>query len=236
MKNLFRKVINKIILPHSQLTYSQSGEDLILWQLLYKLNIKQPTYLDIGANHPAYISNTYFFYLRGSKGVCVEPNPYLYKKLKRIRRKDVIINAGVGVTETDYADFYLFPNHAHGLSTFSKEEADYWEKVGMKNLGKIKYEKIIQVPLLSINTIIQNNFRVVPDFISLDVEGLDLKILQSLNYKLYAPKIMCVETLLYDQEQNESKNLIIIDYLKEKGYEIYADTHINTIFIKKDNS
>jgi hypothetical protein len=44
---------------------------------------------------------------------------------------------------------------------------------------------------------------------------------------------MCVETLLYDQEQNESKNLIIIDYLKEKGYEIYADTHINTIFIKR---
>ena len=65
MKNLFRKLVTKIILPHSQLSYAQSGEDLILAHLFYKLNIAKPTYLDIGANHPSFISNTYFFYLRG---------------------------------------------------------------------------------------------------------------------------------------------------------------------------
>src|SRR5687768_6889448 len=109
MKNLFRKIVNKTILPHSQIAYAQSGEDLILAHLFYKLNISRPNYVDIGANHPAFISNTYFFYLRGSRGVCVEPNPVLFEKIKRIRPNDTVIHAGIGLAEQKEADFYLFP-------------------------------------------------------------------------------------------------------------------------------
>ena len=128
MKNSFRKLVNKIILPYSQLTYAQAGEDLILANLFYKLSIGNPSYLDIGANHPSYISNTYYFYLRGSRGVCVEPNPYLFKKIERLRKHDTVLNVGVGLSEQSEADFYLFPKRAHGLSTFSKEEAEYWKR------------------------------------------------------------------------------------------------------------
>lgn len=233
MKNLFRKLVNKVILPHSQLIYAQSGEDIILSHLFFKLNIAQPSYLDIGANHPSYISNTYFFYLRGSRGVCVEPNPNLYQKIKKTRPKDTVLNIGIGVKEDTIADFYLFPDYADGLSTFSKEEALYWGEKGMKHLGKIPYEKIIKVPLQTINTVIKNHFTQTPDFISLDVEGLDLQILQSLDFDTYAPLVLCVETLQYDQDQKEHKRTDIIDFVKEKGYEIYADTHVNTIFLRK---
>jgi FkbM family methyltransferase len=231
MRNLFRKIITRVILPHSQVAYAQSGEDLILNHLFYKLNISQPSYLDIGANHPAYISNTYFFYLRGSRGVCIEPNPVLYKKIKQFRPGDTVINAGVGIKEQDKADFYLFPYKAHGLSTFSKEDADYWGEVGMKSVGKINYERVIKIPLISINKIIENYFTKRPDFISLDVEGLDLEILRSLDYERLAPRIICVETLLYDKEQRETKNLELVKFLTDRGYEVYADTHVNTILI-----
>jgi FkbM family methyltransferase len=234
MKNLFRKIVNRTVLPHSQIAYAQSGEDLILAHLFYKLNISRPTYIDIGANHPAFISNTYFFYLRGSKGVCVEPNPVLFRKIKRTRPKDNVIHAGIGLTEQKEADFYLFPYKAHGLSTFSKEHAEYWEKVGMKKVGKIKYEKVIKVPLIPINTLIKDTLGKAPDFISLDVEGLDLEILQSLDYERYASTVICVETLLYDMEQKESKDSAIIKFLESKGYEIYADTHVNTIFVRSN--
>ncbi|HQW43931.1 MAG: FkbM family methyltransferase [Chitinophagaceae bacterium] len=230
MKNLFRKAVNKIIFPHSQLAYAQSGEDLILAHIFYKLNIPKPTYLDIGANHPTYISNTYYFYLRGSHGVCVEPNPSLYRQIKKVRPKDIVINAGVGVDSSAEADFYLFPPEADGLSTFSKTEAEYWGEVGMKKIGKIKYKEIIKMPLIGINEIIEKNFDRQPDFISLDVEGLDLAILKSLDYSRFSPKVICVETLLYDENQIESKNNEIIYFLTSKGYSIYADTHVNTIF------
>jgi FkbM family methyltransferase len=232
MKNLFRKVVNKIILPYSQLAYAQSGEDLILAHLFYKAGIQKPNYLDIGANHPSYISNTYYFYLRGSHGVCIEPNPSLCKQIKKIRPRDVVLNAGVGIDSLKEADFYLFPPEADGLSTFSKSEAEYWGKVGMKNVGKIKYKEVIKIPLMNINEIIEKNFDERPDFLSMDVEGLDLAILKSLDYSKFSPKVICVETLLYDENQLESKNMEIIKFLEAKGYSVYADTHVNTILSK----
>ena len=232
MKNSFRKLVNKIILPYSQLTYAQSGEDLILASLFYKLSIDKPSYLDIGANHPSYISNTYYFYLRGSRGVCIEPNPFLSRKIKKLRKGDTVLNVGVGIYRQSEADFYLFPKSAHGLSTFSKDEAEYWKNIGMKTIGKIEFEKIIKVALIDINTVINKYCKNVPDFISIDVEGLDMAILQSLDLNLYAPKVFIVETLKYDDSQKEFKNKEIIDFMTEKGYEEYADTHVNTIFFK----
>ncbi len=232
MRNSFRKLVNKILLPYSQLTYAQCGEDLILASLFYKLSIDKPFYLDIGANHPSFISNTYYFYLRGSTGVCVEPNPFLAKKFEKLRGRDIVLNVGIGQGDESEADFYLFPKTAHGLSTFSREEAEYWQNTGMKKLGKIKYEKIIRVPLLNINKVIESYYKKVPDFISIDVEGLDLAILQSLDFEQYAPKVFIVETLKYDDKQDEYKNKQVFDFMSSKGYEQYADTHVNTIFYK----
>ncbi len=232
MKNSFRKLVNKVLLPYSQLTYAQCGEDLILASLFYKLSIDKPSYLDIGANHPSYISNTYYFYLRGSRGVCVEPNPFLSKKIEKLRKGDIVLNVGIGLNEQSEADFYLFPKSAHGLSTFSKDEAEYWKNTGMKKVGKIEFEKIIKVALVNINTVINKHCKKVPDFITIDVEGLDLSILRSLDFDICTPRVFIVETLKYDSDQNEFKNSEIIDFMISKGYEQYADTHVNTIFFK----
>jgi FkbM family methyltransferase len=220
-------------LPHSRLVYAQAGEDIILDEYFYKANIKHPGYLDIGANHPSYISNTYYFYLRGSKGVCVEPNPRLAASIKKLRPRDVVINAGIGIDDQTEADFYLFPHSAHGLSTFSKKEAMHWQEVGMKGRGKIPWEKVIRMPLQTINSVIKTHFSTAPDLLSIDVEGLDLQILQTLDFDLYRPAAICVETLGYDDQQREYKREDVIGFLLSKGYEIYADTHINTIFTRK---
>src|ERR1039457_6455572 len=112
-----------------------------------------------------------------------------------------------------------------------KEEAEYWKNTGMKKVGKIEFEKIIKVALIDINTVVKKYCKKIPDFISLDVEGLDMAILQSFDFNLLSPKVFIVETLKYDSEQKEYKNKEIIDFMEQKGYEIYADTHINTIFI-----
>ncbi|MGN6439038.1 MAG: FkbM family methyltransferase, partial [Agriterribacter sp.] len=118
-------------------------------------------------------------------------------------------------------------------STFSKDEAEHWANIGMKTVGKIQYEKIIKVSLETINNIISKYFKAPPDFVSLDVEGLDLDILQSLDFNSYKPLILCVETLGYDTNQNEYKRNDIIEFVVDKGYEVYADTHVNTIFYRK---
>lgn len=231
---LFRRIA-KIVMPQSQFGYSQFGEDLILSHLFFQLDIKQPTYLDIGANEPRYISNTYYFYKRGSKGVLIEPNPYLYKKLKRIRPMDKVLNTGIGLSETAEADFYVFPDYANGLSTFSEKEARHWETTGMKGRGKIPVEKVIKMSLIKVNSILEKYFdNKAPNFISLDVEGLDMEILESLDFSKYRPEAICVETLAYDENQNGYKLNNIADFMSTKGYTVYADTRVNTIFCRND--
>ncbi|HLY72385.1 MAG TPA: FkbM family methyltransferase, partial [Puia sp.] len=231
--NTVRKSVEKILLPKSKVIYSQAGEDLILDNLFYRLDITRPDYLDIGTNDPRYFNNTYYFYLKGSSGVCVEPNPYLYQKIKKLRSRDICINAGIGMESATAADFYLFPDHASGLSTFSRENAEHWQKVGMYKMGKINYEKIISMPLIPINDLIEKYCKKTPDLLSIDVEGLDFSILQSLDFGKYSPRAICVETLAYAEDQKEYKTTNVIDFLKMKGYAVYADTHINTIFIRE---
>ena len=50
------------------------------------------------------------------------------EKIRQKRSRDICINAGVAFDEKREADFYVFPEKFNGLNTFSKEEADFWEK------------------------------------------------------------------------------------------------------------
>lgn len=234
-KRIIRKVITRVLAPDAQISYSQFGEDLIISYMFHNLGIKKPTYIDIGANEPRHISNTYFFYERGSRGVLVEPNPGLCKRLRSARPGDTILNSGVSMDGTSEADLYLFSGYASGLSTFSESHAKHWEEVGMKGLGKIPIDKVIRIPMISINDILEKHFsKAAPNFISLDVEGLDLDILKSMDFNRYKPDCFCVETLAYDDKQQEYKLHEINEYMTSKGYRVYADTWVNTIFLRAD--
>ena len=109
-------------------SYSQSGEDIIVAQLLNQFDITMPSYLDIGANEPILLNNTYHFYRKGCWGVCIEPNPRLFRRLRRVRRRDTCLRAGVSDETNSSARFYRMS--AHTLGTFSREEAAAYERLG----------------------------------------------------------------------------------------------------------
>jgi FkbM family methyltransferase len=210
-------------------SFSQAGEDQIIRYLVNDcLQLKQPTYLDIGTNHPFLGNNTYYFYSRGSRGVCVEPDPRYEKLIKRYRRKDIFIRAGVGTTGSVKAQFYLFPEKYSGWNTFSEEEA-----LKRKAETGIDY-KIVQQDILNINEIIKHNFSPHPNIISLDVEGLDLSILQSLDFEKYRPEIICVESITFSNSNEQEKIDEISNLVKSKNYFVFADTYVNTIFCKAE--
>ena len=102
-------------------SFSQCGEDRIAAFILDTLSTPQPTYLDLGANDPCRLNNTFFFYLRGGRGVLVEPDPRLVRRLKARRRRDTIVQAGVG-TRTMAADLFLL--QPPSLNTFSRSVAE----------------------------------------------------------------------------------------------------------------
>jgi FkbM family methyltransferase len=207
-------------------SYAQMAEDIIVKKAMDLLGKSTFTYLDIGAHHPFYLSNTYLFYKNKMYGVVVEPDPFLFKDIIKCRPKDTCLNIGIGLNECESADFYII--NPRTLNTFSKEEAErYEQKCGYK------IDNVIKIPLKNINTIIEDNFATCPDFISIDVEGLDFEITKSINFEKYKPSVLCIETSEHLLGKTQ-KSIELIDFLIQQGYLIFAENMTNTIFIKED--
>lgn len=228
IKETMKKVVYDLVEPpvesHGYTSYAQAGEDRVLDYLFASMGITQPSYLDIGTNLPIAFNNTYLFYKRGGSGVCVEPDPAIFDELSRVRSRDKCLNIGITHDERREADFYVFD--IPSLNTLSPEEADLRETAGSH-----KVKKIIKIPLKTINEVLDENFDLTPDLISIDVEGVDLEVLRSLDFERHRPLAICAETITYSENRTERKMTEITDFVTSMGYLVYADTHINTIFV-----
>lgn len=208
-------------------SYSQSGEDMIVNFIFEQLGIDYPTYIDVGAFNPYILSNTAFFYKKGCHGINIEPNPTSFKEFTRIRKRDVNLNIGIADKE-DYLKYFNFEESA--LNTFSETEARRIIELGKKLTGtlQIKTRSLVEV-------LIQYCPQTKPDFMSIDVEGFDAEIIQqTVRQDFFYPIVICVETINYSLKGDGSKNKDISIHLEKQGYLLYADTNINSIFVRKD--
>jgi len=218
---------NKIrsLLPsfmHKRASYSQCGEDLILYHLLRNVfKLKKINFLDIGANHPFHLSNTSLFYSKNAVGTLVEPDPYFAKLLRSKRPRDKVLESGVHFSGEQTSEFYILDSPT--LNTFSKVEMERYIQMGHE------LESTIIVKLINVNEILSQVGKL--DFLNLDIEGLDLQILKMVDWAKYRPKSICVETINYENEKEPKKQIEIIKYMEEMNYFVYADTYINTIFV-----
>lgn len=209
-----------------KVSYSQCGEDLIIKFIFDDLGILKPSYIDIGAHNPTFLNNTQIFYLSGSSGINIEPDPTLFRSFEINRKHDVNLNIGIADKKGEM-DFYLMSTPT--LNTFSKEETNRMVEFNyhISCIKKIKVDTIT-------NIIQKYRNNVFPDFLSLDVEGLDELILKSIDYETSSPTVICVETISYSENGGGKKNRSIINFLESKEYLLFADTYINSIFVKKD--
>lgn len=217
-----------IFQARTQVSFAQCGEDLIVKYLFNSLGIKYPTYIDIGTNEPIKGNNTYLFYTKKSSSVCIEPDISLVKKIKKERPKDIILNVGIAMDENEKAIFYYFDGKYSAWNTFSESEAN------KRSIESGIPFSTTYVELRKVNTIIEKYFNGKVNFISIDVEGLDLEILKSIDFEKYQPEIICVETISFSLINNVIKDKNIIDFMLGNNYIVYADTNINTIFCRKD--
>lgn len=228
LKIILTKILKRIAQnkKRAKESYSQCGEDLIVNFIFSVLGIKKVSYMDIGTYDPYNMNNTYIFYKNGGHGINIEPNPNLFVKIKKYRKKDINLNVGISDKE-EILDYYMFDGPA--LNTFSKEGA---EKLGKETRHKIKEIKEIKVK--TVNQIIKEHHNnIFPDFLSIDTEGLEEKILESIDYD-NGPKVICVESISYSENNDGKKDQKIKIFLEGKGFMLFADTHINSIFVKKD--
>jgi FkbM family methyltransferase len=211
--------ISKIFDVYSIKSYSQEGEDLILRRIFeYK---EQGFYIDIGANHPKRFSNTYLFYQKGWSGINIDATPGSMKRFNQIRPRDINLEVAIANEEKEMT-FYMFDDPA--LNTFNKELAETRINKTVYQLIEQKYIKTNKLGQL-LDTYLPENQNI--DFMSIDVEGLDMETLKSNNWDKYIPKVILLEQSNFDFESKQDN--LILNYLSQKGYKFIAKT-FNTLF------
>lgn len=207
-------------------SYSQHKEDkaiLELFQQYWDKPISEIKYVDIGANHYKRGNNSYLFYEHGARGILVEANPLLCRKLRKYRKKDVVINAAIRGGIQRNVSFYI-------LSLPTRSSMD--EQSVKRSLKEgLAIRKVINVPCMDINELLEKN-HFTPDYLSIDIEGMDYKALRIIDFQKYKIKVIVAERTDELNEDGESMDV----YMKRFGYECYGcygSNVIYTLFVRK---
>lgn len=212
-------------------SFSQSGEDAVIRHVLSDMRCKlsEISYLDLGANHAKFLSNTYAFYCYGARGVLVEANPHLIDELRQHRSEDIILNRCISDKNDELVTFYIM--NGDGLSTMDYEAAvAFTEENPM-----IKIERTETVKTITVNDIINEYFSgKAPEILNVDIEGMELEVLGMIDFDSFRPLIIICEMIEYKSTFGiPEKNGEILRFMEEHGYSEYAFTGINSIFIDR---
>jgi FkbM family methyltransferase len=200
-------------------TYSQFGEDRIL--PLFLSDKKSGFYVDVGANHPTKLSNTFWLYKRGWSGVTIEPNASLSKLHHKVRPRDIQIQSLVSDT-TSEVEFVEFEN---GLfSSASQDHAKKWE--GSNRI--IARRAMIPRTLTSILDEYHSPLNI--DLLCVDVEGWDISVLRSLDWVKYHPTVVVVEMSDFVPMISHPT----LEFLMTKGFSLKAFDGFNGFFKKAE--
>lgn len=188
--------------------YSQSNEDEIIIQHINPL--EGGTILDIGANDGVTFSNSKMLIEKYNwSGVLVEPSKECIDKLNLLYDKNnkvQVVPYGIDITNGEktlyVGNLNDTPNSINQVSTLIDSEKHYWEK--NRNVVYVNQTiNTITLPeLLSMVDI--KNF----DVISIDTEGLDYEILESIYNLGLRPKIIIIEHNSNTQVENKINKLL----------------------------
>lgn len=201
----------------AEICFSQSGEDMILNSFFGDKS--KGFYVDIGANHPTRFSNTHHFYLKGWRGLNIDPIPGAMDLFNKIRPGDLNIELAIGRPE--FQDFFLFDESCY--NTFDQKIADDILKNNTSRLAdtiRIKKSPLSEV----LDQYLPSGQSV--DLLTIDCEGLDMEILESNNWSRYNPEYICVEC----HDSFESTQASAHEFLQGKGYRLAAKTKLSEVF------
>jgi hypothetical protein len=206
---------------HSQESYGQEGEDLVVARLLG--DRAEGFYVDVGAHHPARHSNTFLLYRRGWRGINIDATPGSMAIFNRMRPRDINIESLVA-NDTAPRSFYRFNEPA--LNTASIELAGQRPNES----DRFQIDSTVTLTPRTLGEILHHHLPAgqIIDLMSVDVEGLDLDVLESNDWGRFRPATLLVEVLettLLDLDRHE-----IVRFLAGHGYRPIAKLYNTVIF------
>lgn len=182
------------------------SEPQLVWDFFQKKT--GGVFVEVGANHPTKENQTWLLEQHGWTGVLVEPNPDLFKLLCEQRSRSRVFHAAVGA-ENGEVNLHLGADDLH--STLKP------------SLGDPMSGKTVRVKLRTLDSILTEAGVTEIDYLSIDVEGMELPVLQGLNLKKFSPKLI----LLEEHRRDYTKHF----YLRDHGYRLVRRTGRNNWYV-----
>ncbi|MGI8501347.1 MAG: FkbM family methyltransferase [Hassallia sp.] len=197
--------------------HSQFGEDRYIFE-----NIELPqkgVFVDIGAGHPIYYSNTYFFEKNGWQGICIDAdiNQVNLLKTERSNVEWVAISPEEGEIE-------FFPAFLPELST-TKQNDKY------RGLIQIPFKETVKVLSFRLETILKKYNIAVIDILDIDVEGTELEVWGTFDYQKHRPQVVIIEYYGLGLGDKSEK---IKEFFSKLPYQLVHTTCSNFIFVNQE--
>lgn len=200
--------------------YSQAGQDRVVDRLLK--GKRDGVFADIGGYDGLTGSNTLFFELfRGWSGVVVEPAPTQLRKAKALRRCQCLGYAAAGRART-----LEFMEVTAGFTQMSGFLETYDADLLAQVRGDPRHaEEVHALEAKPLGDILSEAGLAQIDFLSLDVEGGEMDILQNFDFSAFDVQIWSIE--------NNTANSAIPDLMKDRGYDLVEFAGVDDIFRKR---
>jgi FkbM family methyltransferase len=212
-------------------TFSQFAEDLVLARLLPE---PRGLYVDVGAFHPKFGSNTYFLWKRGWRGINIDVDDYKIALFRRFRPNDINLTTGVS-SENGERTFYVQQGESYGsMSSFNQDFALSRSLRSNRRLGSRT------VPVRTLTSLLEeflprsaDGVRTPIDFLNIDVEGHEHEILRTLDFSQFRPRCLCVE--IHAHAFDDLAKTATYELLRSHGYQLVAWPAPSCIFTTLDS-
>jgi FkbM family methyltransferase len=179
----------------------------------------------VGACHPIAISNTYLLYQNGWRGVNIDAMPGSMDVFRHHRPEDLNLEIGIA-RENAQLTYSMFDDP--GLNGFLSEEAIQSQ---LARGAKLLDQRVVPcVPLSEV--LARHSVRSQIDLLTVDVEGLDLEVLQSLDLDRWRPKLIIAEILGASDVRDALRSQIAV-YLESVGYCLFSRLHFSAVFMDR---
>ncbi len=204
---------------------TQFGEDKYIMNLFNK-NFKGK-FLDVGCYHPTRHNNTYLMYKSGWSGINIDLNPLTIELFNYMRPRDVNINTGVSDTETEKKLYFI--DELNTQNTLDENQLDF-----LKSHHNVKDYEILEkkIKTRNLNRILDDHKFYDIDFMNLDIEGHELKVLETLDFDKIHIRYLCIEMIEHN-EKSTINNEKIKDLLSKNKFSLIKNFSFNFIYKKE---
>jgi len=202
---------------------SQYGQDRFLDEQVFR-KARNGFFVDVGANDGISYSNTYFFEkFRDWSGICIEPHPSAFFKLKKNRTCSVI-NVGVN-KEEGVLEFVKIEGYAEMLSGLKiTYDEDHIRRINNELALHKGSVETIEISCKRIDSILKEQNVAVVDYCSIDIEGGEIDALQSVDLKAHEIRILSIENNYFGDK--------IKKYLAQFNYKLIRTVKCDEIYQK----